>query len=347
MIQPQKDEEGIAEFLDETMRDRNLSMVLQHLFLGRHRLDAKAWLRGDSLPEAALEKMRVGRDAAETSSRSKTARAKLCGRSAVWARRFRSSFASIKRSKRCGLEANQEIGLDLFGRMIADLLDENPNAVAVSCVQTAFLTDLRRYVREADRDRFMREVVLLDELSPNQCGEVATHLLDSEPGLAALGPRKSARAAGKLWPLDELALKKKLSEGPRTPRRLIAACSELYEQAREFKIAPPAQSLDDFIDAEWSQAFKRGLAEDSAENSNGVLKDGLPEAMAVFAPEWRTVEKPDTGGEDVAAACTKTRKASPDRVERFQSDAHAQFFRAPRPAAQAYSRNRRKNTSAS
>jgi hypothetical protein len=51
--------DGISDLLDQSVKDRNLAIVLTHLLLNRHRLEARAWLRGDSLPESVLDRLGV------------------------------------------------------------------------------------------------------------------------------------------------------------------------------------------------------------------------------------------------------------------------------------------------
>jgi hypothetical protein len=183
--------ESVTEHLQRTAEQldlgRDVCVMLDHLVHRRYTFDATAWLKGDSLPEQVLAKLGVGAEEGEereeVARRVVTALCRLAGETLPLVFCF-DQLESLQRYPR-DTEA-----FFRFGRMAADLADADPNVLIISCVQSAFVEDLKTNMREADRDRVVRRQATLEPLTSAQIEDLVKARLDSVPELKALRARK-------------------------------------------------------------------------------------------------------------------------------------------------------------
>ena len=174
------DEEAIAEFLDRTVKDRNLATILTHLLLARHRLEARAWLRGDSLPESVLERLGVTTsdpdDDENPEGQARRVVLALCRLAKP------SSFIfCFDQVEALEVEGNKKTGFEAFGRMGAGLHDGADHLALISCIQTAHHNDLTLFVHGADQDRIFKTRTELKPLNLDQARALVRQRLDAVP----------------------------------------------------------------------------------------------------------------------------------------------------------------------
>jgi len=280
----------ISEFLDRTVKDRNLAIVLTHFLLNRHRLEARAWLRGDSLPEGILDRLGVvtsDPDADEDpEGRARRTVLALCRLASPHA--FVFCFDQIEALE---VEGDKSTGFESFGRMGGGLHDHADHLALISCIQTAHLNDLMEHVRGADRDRFFKSVSELKPLTLDQALALVRQRLDGVSELSQL--RKKHESP--LWPLREedirvLIPQTVIPKGGCTARVLITHCRELYERARGASVS--IEATGDFLERTWAERYERQMKEGTATNADGIFHTALPEAVRLSGAAWRPADPP-------------------------------------------------------
>lgn len=279
------DEEGITEFLDQTVKDRNLATILTHLLLARHRLEARAWLRGDSLPESVLERLGVitsdpdeDEDAEGRARRVVLALCRLARPSP-----FIVCFDQIEALEVGG---DKKTGFEAFGRMGAGLHDHADHLALISCIQTAHYNELIDYVYGADRDRVFKTRSELKPLNLDQAQALVRQRLDAVAELAEL--RKKHQAP--LWPLDEKDLQTLIQLDGCPARRLITHCRDLYERARG--AAAPVETTGEFLERIWTERREKQLQEGTETDADGILHTALPDALRLSGSAWQRADPP-------------------------------------------------------
>jgi len=260
----------VAELLD---LGRDVFVVLDHLVHRRYVFDATAWLKGDSLPEQVLEKLGVGTDEGEereeAARRVVTSLCRLAGETLPLVFCF-DQLESLQRYPR------DNDAFFRFGRMAADLADADVNVLIISCLQSAFVDDLKTNMREADRDRVIRRQATLEPLTRAQVDELVKARLDSVPELKDLRSKQSEP----FFPFTSAFLDQLFQTTIRTPRKIIAKCAERFEEIKTGAVTLPV-SFETVLESEFLE--RRRLALDQRpEASTSTLTHGLPIAWFVF-----------------------------------------------------------------
>lgn len=251
-----EDEHALALHLQEvaTRLDlpRNLCTILEQLVFNRNVRDASAWLAGESLPEDVLFELGLGPDVDEDredeARRIVTALCRLAGSTLPIVFCF-DQVESLQRS------ANDDEALFRFGRMAADLHDADANVFLITCLQAAFLEQLKRAVRTADYDRFARRSVLLGPLTRSQVEALLRSRLDLVPDLASM---RSGHTDHPFYPLsrhfvDDLS--KEISCVPRHVLALAARAFDEQQQGRPSEAPTTAQFLHRELESRTRQSI--------------------------------------------------------------------------------------------
>lgn len=263
--------QSVAEQLD---LGRDVFVMLDHLVHRRFMFDATAWLKGDSLPEQVLSKLGVGADEGEereeVARRVVTTLCRLAGETLPLVFCF-DQLESIQRYPR------DNDAFFRFGRMAADLADADPNVLIISCVQSVFVEDLKTNMREADRDRVLRRQATLEPLTAAQTEELVKARLGSVPELRALRANK----LDALYPIGATFLTQLYQTSTRTPRKIIAKCSERFEELKTGAVLPLGLP-EAVLESEYLER-RRNALEHQPEDSTRTLTHGLPIAWFTFA----------------------------------------------------------------
>jgi hypothetical protein len=275
---------------------RNLCVVLEELIFNRNVRDASAWLAGDSLPEKALEQLGIGTDIEEDHEDAArhvvTALCRLAGETLPIVFCF-DQVESLQRT------ADDAEALFRFGRMAADLYDADANVFLVTCLQSAFLDQFRRAVREADYDRVARRSVVLHSLSAPQVESLVRSRLDSVPELSAL---RSRRAEEPFYPLTKQLVQELSLESPCVPRRVLALAARAFEEAQHGRSAPVPTAAQ-FLGAELQARQKESVSSLAPSETHRVIVQGAPLIAHLAAAE---VKEGDREGADLVFAGERT-----------------------------------------
>jgi len=300
MLQEHPDglQELIQQITDRLEVERNTAVAFEHIAFGRHRRDLQAWLGGTSLPEAALERMGLAQDDGTDEEREDESRRvvlMLC-RLAGGDLPIVLSFDQVEALQTASGDRD---ALFAFGQLISTLHDGTSNVLLVSCVQSAFFSDMKAQVRQADYDRMSSLGALsLDPLSTAQAKELIAARLAANGGF-----RRQRASDPDCWPLEPEEFAALFAAGPVTPRRLLNRCAERFDArmqpraeisaASEHVVPDDAASssirVDTWLADEWSRCVEAKIASNTAAMTEDIVRHGLPLVVKLAAPDWRLV----------------------------------------------------------
>jgi AAA ATPase domain len=254
----------------DAVEDRDLAIVLEHLVEGRFQRDARGWLAGSTLPEAALQAMGLaGADDDEETLED-------ASRRILYAL---ADFVSPSPVVLCldQLEALQSYpgdknGLFAIGKLVAALHDDAPNVVVVGCVQAGLISEMESTLSKAEKDRY--EAGALAPLTGGQARALIRARLDSQPGIDAMRPP----GASEFWPIDIARLDPlvKSREGV-SARKTIFECEQMFRAAQELPME--TELLEERIAARFEEYGREAAAQLGADWSSPVLSDALPRLL--------------------------------------------------------------------
>lgn len=274
--------EDALDALDQAaqLNDRDLLVILGHFVLGRHRRDSRAWLRGESLPETALDQMGLKADQeGDPEERARNLVLSLCR---MTGQEIPLVFCFDQ------VEALQSHPLDLaglhrFGQMVSFLRDETQNTLLISCILSTFLNKLNEAVISSDRDRMTAfGERTLTPLLPNEAKRLIEARLNANPDLKKLRPAHRDR----FWPLKESDIDQALAENRDTPRALLSYCAEKFEQTWRPGLMAPPPTTEEFLAQEMEERLDKAAASVGAEQADQILTHGLPLLLQLIDTHW-------------------------------------------------------------
>ena len=267
--------EGLREILEEICTeldlDRNTSVAFEHIAFRRHQRDLKAWLGGDSLPEAALQRLDLSGDEGTDEEREDQARqvVQMLCRLAGPGLPVVLCFDQVEALQ---LNPRETDALFAFGQLVSVIHDSTENVLVVSCMQSSFQAELASQIRGADYDRMTSlGAFTLQLLRPDEARAVIAARLkasdESSPPVA--GDRTPE------WPLTpaEFDALFDIASGENTPRRLIAACAARFDVLTEGAAVHP---LDTFLDDWWNRQLADRVAANDPDQTETILRHALP-----------------------------------------------------------------------
>jgi hypothetical protein len=239
----------------ETLPDRDLSIVLEHLLNRAHVRDASAWLRGEGVPEEVLRSLSLSApvpddDPEVISRRLVVSICQLIQPDVV-------VFCMDQIEAIMSSPGDRE-GPHAFGKLAAFLVDETRNAAVVCCVQSSFINLLEQALDDAVKSRLFGRRAVIHPLSWEQAQRLITARLGNLP------------AAG-FWPLVNTQLKNVFVDNAAPARKVIARCKDLFDQWQSGKTTPTkplADSLQSMLDERFT---RKKPAETEA-----ILRNGIP-----------------------------------------------------------------------
>ena len=271
-----------------------LRRVLLFLFMKKHLGEANAWLRGESLPKAALQKLGVDvssgvdEESGEAEAQDDEDSQIVIGLCSLATAEMPLIFCFDQ------LEALQtyvedKSGLFAFGRMICDLHSFTQHLLIISCVQSAFLDSLSVAVRRADFERIKAFGELtLNPLTSEQAMQLVKARLDALPELKQL----RADQTNPFWPLQESEISQGLAVTGYTARQLLTRCEDLYDVVRQGSYGrvaspPPVTPVDQFLDQELEARRLKAVEESAPSLTQNIVEHGLPALVYLAGKGWR------------------------------------------------------------
>ncbi len=279
-----------------------LRQVITPLLLKKNYGEASAWLRGESLPKSALQK--VGIDVSlsddeelgepeEQDDQDSQIVFGLCGL-ATTEIPLVFCFDQVEALQTA---TGDKSGLVAFGQMIYDLHAFTEHLMIISCIQSAFLDDLRNTVREADFARIKAfDEVTLNPLTREEAFQLAKARMDALSELKQLRGQQT----DPLWPLQDSDISWAFFTATGcTARRLLAHCADLYEAQRSGKPITRPPPVDQFLDQAWKEHKNKALEESEPSQTVPIIEEGLPLLLHLTHPNWRQSKQDLPNGVDL------------------------------------------------
>lgn len=283
--------EALLEQIADTLYlDRNTTVAFHHLVFNRHTRDLRAWLGGDSLPEQALARLDLSQEEGTDEEREHEAR-----RVVLMLCRLAGDglpvVLSLDQVEALQTSSTDREGLFAFGQLVSTLHDETSNVLIVSCVQSAFATELKDKSRGADYDRMTslgtRSLATLTRTE-------AEKLVAARRDIAGVA-LPTSDPLDPLWPLEPADFHRLAALDELTPRRLLSTCAERYESwsARGTtamsteKTDTSDASLEAFLEDEWKNRCATLLTTNAPERTEEIIRHGLPLMLRLLSLPWR------------------------------------------------------------
>jgi hypothetical protein len=264
----------------------NLRVVLGCLLLGQHRGVAGAWLRGESLPESALQKLGVSAEADEEEQEERAHQLVIA--LASLANAELPIIFSFDQVEALQLDPNDVSGLFTFGQMVSMLHAETSHIFMISCIQSAFLDTLGMAVRQADMDR-IREfgVAQINPLLWEEAQQLIRARMDFPPELRRL--RSSQQ--NPFWPLSEAEIRSIFTPTGCRARALLTHCAELFEAKCKNDLFPPPLPvplpLDQYLEQALEERKGKSMKDSDPTQTDGIISHLLPALVPVLRKGWR------------------------------------------------------------
>lgn len=280
---PREHESAINEMMDvvnsKASLGRDLCVVLVHLLLNRHHRDAKAWLRGDPLPESVLDSLGLAPDPDDgiPEDQARQIVAALC-RLAGPKVPVIFCFDQIEALQ---VDRSDNASLFAFGRMVMELFQATQNVLIITCVQIRFLATLRESVPKPAWDRLSMNSTSIVNLMWDAAVKLVVSRMDAVPRLKDL---RRSEPTKPLWPLnfDRLGVALKHAQ---TARRILGVCAEQFDDLQGIRRVETTEPLP--LDELWREAFTNARARYSVDRTPAIIDHGLPMLLKLTAPEWK------------------------------------------------------------
>ncbi|MFV0443481.1 MAG: hypothetical protein ACK5Q5_07915 [Planctomycetaceae bacterium] len=288
----------------ERLSDR-FQQILLALVLGKHRRDVSAWLKGETLTDAACERLDISpvdpdADPEVVAIDALTDFSRLAGHKIPLILCF-DQIEALQTS----LDDLQ--GLFAYSQLIDRLHSSDNNLVLISCLQTQRYQALCEAVGPYAQDRLRSGgAVALQLLNPPQAAALVRQRM-SHSQLPTIRPRQ----ADDLWPLTVQDLERIVDAKGVTPRELLNAAADTFELCQrasqltdtkstsaEFSAPtsptapPPAPNTTDWLDEEWDRRQSRAREQNRPEDSAAILAFAIPRLVELVEPDWSVAKEP-------------------------------------------------------
>lgn len=273
----------LLELFERLSDDVNfdLARVLIHLLQGRHRMAAKAWLRGERLPASELE--RLGLFAGEAESAELDAEQQ--------AHDVTLSLCKLAGSSTClvfcfdQVEAMQSDGpgehaFQVYGEMVASLHDETENLALISSIQSHLAPRLVEQVPRYAIDRMI------------SYGETTLGPLKFDQAAALVEARLTAcheleaerKGRSQLHPIDDSVLRSIVEPNGATPRKILADCAAAFDRWQRGAVT--RVDLTDFLTREWAERQEKAISRIAAADTDALLDHAAPMLLGLADGNW-------------------------------------------------------------
>ena len=228
----------------------------------------RAWLRGDSLTAADLDRLGIAEDATQESEPEYAAREMVLMLARLAGARM-PMVLCFDQIEALETTPGERSGFLAFGGAVSTLHDETTNLVLISCMQSSAVA----MFRGADLDRIAEHQAPLP-------------LLGKRDALRLIGARVEAAGHGLVWS-PPAELETVFNEGGlASARNVLAKAAELFDREHRTETRPPIP-LDSFLLQEWERRMDAAAESISQGDVDEVLAQGIPALMgAASRGKW-------------------------------------------------------------
>jgi len=247
---------GLVKALRRLVHRQDLSLV-------------RAWLRGDSLTAADLDKLGIAEDSAQESDPEYAAREMVLTLARLAGTRMPMAIC-FDQVEALETSPGELSGFLAFGGAVSTLHDETTNLVLISCMQSS----VERMFRRADYDRIAEQAAHLP-------------LLGRRDAMRLVNARLEAAGPGLIWapPAEFESIFN--AEGQASARKILAKAAELFDRARSPAAARPLPPAS-FLQQEWDSRIGGAAESISQGDIDEVLNQGIQALIAAAARgKWK------------------------------------------------------------
>jgi hypothetical protein len=229
----------------------------------------RAWLRGDSLTAADLDRLGIAEDATQESDPEYAAREMVLMLARLAGARM-PMVLCFDQIEALETTPGERSGFLAFGGAVSTLHDETADLVLISCMQSS----VEPMFRGADFDRLAERQALLP-------------LLGRRDALRLLNARIEAAGHGMFWSPPAEFETVFNAEGLASARSVLAKAAELFDRERRTETRPPVP-LDAFLQQEWESRMDAAAESLSQGDVDEVLAQGIPALLgAASRGRWK------------------------------------------------------------
>jgi hypothetical protein len=273
----------VDELLDRVAESAELGFdlrrILGHLVFRRHRAEARAWLRGDSLPEDSVA--RLGLSAPADVDPEDAARDVVLGVCRL-SERSLPMVLCFDQVEALQAHTGDTSAFFRLGGMLATLFEADDTLLLLTCVQSSMLGDFREAIREADWVRLARAETTLEPLWPEQAHLLVRRRLEAVPSLA---PLRRQHPDHPLWPLLAGDVDAVVDHAA-TARRVLSHAERLFEALRTEQVRPPREERT-FLAEELERRRAHALRSLDPSATEATLRHGLALGLDLAVRGWR------------------------------------------------------------
>jgi hypothetical protein len=222
--------ESFGELATRLSLDYPLARGLRLFLLRQRRHEVVQWLEHGELPDDVREQLGFDTPSAEEAAADPERTAEeVVQRLARLVADTRPIVLCFDQIESLQVSPDDRTGFFAFGRLAADLFDQQEPLLMITCAQSALLPQIKQAIARADYHRLAQQERVLEPLNEDDAVALIRARLDASPTLRD-DPRRRQDPA---WPLGAVGLRRFMAEGDRTPRRLIALCRDALPHAGE------------------------------------------------------------------------------------------------------------------
>jgi hypothetical protein len=235
--------EAFQDIAQRLQIDFNLARACGFWLRRRRRTDVVEWLTTGDLPDESRAAMGLTPRSEEDADESPEQIAGEVVSSLIrLITETRSLVLCFDQIEALQTSLGDKDGFYAFGRMVSDLFDMGLPMVFITCAQSMLLPAIKAHIPEPFFHRLAQDERVLAELSDSQARDLIRSRVNAWEECASADRSQS----NPLWPLNEEMLRRFMSDGDRTPRRLFSLCRAALPRAGRKTVPPETRLLDEF-----------------------------------------------------------------------------------------------------
>jgi hypothetical protein len=235
--------EAFQDIAQRLQIDFNLARACGFWLRRRRRTDVVEWLTTGDLPDESRAAMGLTPRSEEDADESPEQIAGEVVSSLIrLITETRSLVLCFDQIEALQTSLGDKDGFYAFGRMVSDLFDMGLPMVLITCAQSMLLPAIKAHIPEPFFHRLAQDERVLAELSDSQARDLIRSRVNAWEECASADRSQS----NPLWPLNEEMLRRFMSDGDRTPRRLFSLCRAALPRAGRKTVPPETRLLDEF-----------------------------------------------------------------------------------------------------